>query len=83
MSTIAVLGTLDTKGVEVQFLAEQIQAHGCSTLVVDLGVLKPPAMEPDVSRQIVARAAGERIEALAEAGDRGRAVSAMTRGVDM
>ncbi len=82
MSTIAVLGTLDTKGVEVQFLAEQIQAHGCSTLVVDLGVLKPPAMEPDVSRQIVARAAGERIEALAEAGDRGRAVSAMTRGVE-
>ncbi len=82
MSTIAVLGTLDTKGVEVQFLAEQIQAHGCSTLVVDLGVLKPPAMEPDVSRQIVARAAGEQIEALAEAGDRGRAVSAMTRGVE-
>ena len=82
MSTIAVLGTLDTKGVEVQFLAEQIQAHGCSTLVVDLGVLKPPAMEPDVSRQIVARAAGERIEVLAEAGDRGRAVSAMTRGVE-
>ena len=82
MPTIAVIGTLDTKGVEVGFLAEQIRAHGCSALVVDLGVLKPPAMAPDISRQIVAEAAGEQIEKLAKAGDRGQAVSAMTRGVE-
>lgn len=81
MPTIAVLGTLDTKGVEVGFLKQQIQAHGCDTLVVDLGVLGPPAVEPDVTRQMVAVAAGEQVEVLAESGDRGRAISAMTRGV--
>ena len=82
MPTIAVLGTLDTKGVEIGFLAEQIQAQGCDTLIVDLGVLKPPAMTPHVSREAVAREAGEQVGQLAESGDRGRAVSAMTRGVE-
>ncbi len=82
MPTIAVLGTLDTKGREVQFLVEQIKAHGCDTLIVDLGVLGDPVTASDVSRESVAEAAGERIEVLAEAGDRGRAVSAMTAGVE-
>lgn len=82
MPTIAVLGTLDTKGTEVGFLAEQIRARGCDTLVVDMGVLGPPAFEPDVSRQTIVGAVGERIEALAASGDRGQAVAAMTRGVE-
>ena len=81
MPTIAVLGTLDTKGTEVGFLAEQIRARGCDTLVVDLGVLRPPTIEPDVTRQTVVGAGGKQIEALAESGDRGRAVAAMTLGV--
>ena len=82
MPTIAVLGTLDTKGLEIQFLAERIQAQGCGAVVVDLGVRESAAMQPDVSRQTVAEAAGERSEELAAAGDRGRAVAAMTRGVE-
>ena len=82
MPTIAVLGTLDTKGVEVEFLGDQIRARNCDTLVVDLGVLGSPAFEPDVARQRVAEAAGDQVESLASAGDRGRAVSAMTRGVE-
>ena len=82
MPTVAVLGTLDTKGEEVGFLAEQIRAGGCDTLIIDLGILAPPAIEPDIGRNKVAIAGGERIESLAEAGDRGRAVAAMTRGVE-
>lgn len=82
MPTIAVLGTLDTKGTEVGFLAEQVRAHGCETLVVDLGILEHPPLKPDITRQEVARAAGERIELLTASGDRGRAVAAMTRGVE-
>ena len=80
MPTILVMGTLDTKGVESGFLAEQVRANGCDPLVVDLGILGTPAFEPDVTREAVAEAAGERIEALA--GDRGRAVGAMTRGIE-
>lgn len=82
MPTIAVLGTLDTKGVEIEFLAEQIRARGCDPLVVDLGVLGPPTITPDIDREAVAAKAGEDIARLAEAGDRGRAVSAMTQGVE-
>ena len=80
MPTILVMGTLDTKGVESGFLAEQVRASGCDALVVDLGILGTPAFEPDLTRDAVAEAAGERIEALA--GDRGRAVEAMTRGIE-
>lgn len=80
MPTILVIGTLDTKGVESEFLAERVRANGCDTLVVDLGILRAPAFEPDVTRDVVAEAAGERIEALA--GDRGRAVGVMARGIE-
>ena len=38
MPTIAALGTPNTKGAEIKFLADQIRAHGCDTLVVALGV---------------------------------------------
>ena len=82
MPTIAVLGTLDTKGAEVGFLAEQIRARGCDTLIVDMGVLGSPKIEPDLSRHTVVSAAGGQIETLAETGDRGQAVATMTRGVE-
>lgn len=82
MRTVAVVGTLDTKGAEIAFLAEQIRARGCDTLMIDTGIFEPPAIEPDIARDTVARAAGERTEALAAAGDRGRAVATMTRGIE-
>ena len=81
MPTIAVLGTLDTKGVEIGFLAERIRRSGCATLVVDLGVLGPPAFTPDIPRETVASAAGGDVRALASAGDRGQAVAAMALGI--
>src|SRR5690606_35450316 len=81
MPTIAILGTLDTKGMEIGFLKERIRLHGCQTLVVDLGTLGTPIGTADVTREAVAEAAGETIEGLAKTGDRGRAVSAMARGV--
>lgn len=82
MARIAVLGALDTKGAEIQFLKHQIEACGHETLVVDLGILGPAPFPPQVRREEVASAAGEEITALAAAGDRGRAVAAMTRGVE-
>lgn len=81
MPAIAVLGTLDTKGRELQLLKENIEQRGHQTLVIDLGVLQPPLFSPDVSREEVARAAGETIERLTQTADRGSAVTAMTRGI--
>ncbi len=61
---IAVLATLDTKGPEARYLAEQLEKLGSSALLVDLGVLGQPDREGDVSREEVARAGGTPLEEL-------------------
>jgi len=78
--TIALLGALDTKGTEYGFVKQCIETRGHHTLLIDVGVLQPPRIEPDVSREEVARAAGADAAALAEKKDRGEAVAAMSRG---
>lgn len=78
--TIALLGALDTKGAEYGFVKECIEARGLKTLLVDVGVLEPPVIAPDISRADVAKAGGADIDQLASAKDRGEAVAAMARG---
>lgn len=80
MATVAILGTLDTKGVEHAYVADLIRNRGHQVLVIDVGTLEAPAFAPDVTRAEVAAAAGEDARALAEGRDRGRAVAAMSRG---
>jgi uncharacterized protein (UPF0261 family) len=82
MATVVLLGTLDTKGREYAFLREQLSAHGVDVLVVDAGVNEPDGIEPDISRLEVAAAAGADAHALAAAGDRGAAVTAMGAGAE-
>ena len=50
------------------------------TILVDAGIMGPPLVEPDVTREEVGAAAGADVEALRAAGDRGQAVLAMARG---
>lgn len=80
MATIAVLGTMDTKGEEHGYVAELIRAKGHSTLVVDVGALEPPKLQPDITREEVAKAAGVDLAALVARRDRGETVSAMAAG---
>ena len=40
---VILIGTLDTKGVEIGFLRDFLQGWGIDTLVLDAGVLQPPA----------------------------------------
>ena len=82
MPTVVLLGTLDTKGIEYAFLRERVEAHGVDVLVVDAGVNEPVGIQPDVSRDEVARAAGASTAELAAAGDRGAAVTAMGAGAE-
>ena len=77
MSTIALLGTLDTKGDEHGFVAEQIRARGHGTLVIDVGTDQPPRIAPDISREEVACIAGLDLAALTARHDRGECVAAM------
>lgn len=78
--TIAIVGTLDTKGEEFRYLKEQIEAEGVHTLVLDTGVLGEPRFAPDVRAEEVAVAGGSTLTALRERNDRGEAVTTMARG---
>src|SRR5262245_44840103 len=80
MATIAILGTMDTKGEEHAYVAEIIQKKGHKTLVVDVGALEPPRLAPDVKREEVAAAAGVDLNALIAKRARGETIKAMSNG---
>jgi uncharacterized protein (UPF0261 family) len=81
MATVVLLGTLDTKGDEYAFLRDRLREHGVDVVLVDAGV-NEPRVEPDISREEVARATGADAAQLAAAGDRGAAVPAMAEGAE-
>jgi uncharacterized protein (UPF0261 family) len=80
LKTIAVIGTLDTKGPEVAFLRDWIQARGHRALVIDPGILDQPVIAADVTRVQIASAGGARLADLIAAGDKGRAMQTMIDG---
>jgi uncharacterized protein (UPF0261 family) len=78
--TVAIIGTLDTKGEEFLFLRDSIRAAGLATLVIDVGVLEPPGFQPGISREEVARAAGTSLDQLLAEKDRGKSMAVMAAG---
>ena len=79
MATVALVGTLDTKGADFAYLAERLRAHGADVVLVDTGTSPPHGAVPDVPQDEVAQAAGTTVTALRDT-DRGVAVTAMGRG---
>jgi uncharacterized protein (UPF0261 family) len=80
--TVALIGTLDTKGPEIAYLRDRCRDLGLETLVIDSGILGDPLdIIADFSREVVAQAAGTTIDALRNAGSRGAAVHGMMKGV--
>jgi uncharacterized protein (UPF0261 family) len=80
MATVVLLGTLDTKGIEYEYLRKRVQALGCEVILIDAGIKGTPLTQPDVAREEVARAANADVAQLAAAGDRGVAVETMANG---
>jgi uncharacterized protein (UPF0261 family) len=80
MTTVVLVGTLDTEGHEYARWRELIEAAGASCTLVDAGILGDSEVEADIDAAAVAWAAGADIEALRAAGDRGAAVRAMAAG---
>ena len=52
MPTVVLVGTLDTKGQEYQFVKDCLLDSGVDVLVIDIGVLGEACFEPDVSAQM-------------------------------
>jgi uncharacterized protein (UPF0261 family) len=80
VATVVLVGTLDTKGIEYGFLRDRLREADVDVLLVDAGVMGEPLVDPDVSREEVAGAAGVDHAELVRAADRGAAVDAMGRG---
>lgn len=76
--TIAVLGTLDSKGEEHYFVADLIREKRHTPLLIDVGTGTEPTIRPDISRYEVAEAGGIDLEALMARKDRGECVVAMS-----
>jgi uncharacterized protein (UPF0261 family) len=62
--TIVLLGTLDTKGLAIGYIQDQIRAQGHETIVIDAGILDKPEIKADISREEVAKAGGTSLEEL-------------------
>ncbi len=77
MATIGVLGTFDTKGEELAFVAEVIRGRGHGVLLIDVGTLGAARVTVDVTREEVATAGGIDLAGLMAEGDRGKCVAAI------
>jgi len=80
MKTIAVMATLDTKGVEAQYVAEQIRRLGHDPLLIDTGVVGIPAARAAITREEVAQAGGMPLAQLLENPTREKSAPIMAAG---
>jgi uncharacterized protein (UPF0261 family) len=56
MATVALVGTLATKGQDFAFLAARLRASGAEVIVIDAGTGEPDGLIPDVDGEAVAAA---------------------------
>ncbi len=78
--TVIILATLDTKGPEAAFLAEQIRKFGHEPLIVDSGVVGTPSAVAGITREQVAEAGGIALTDLLQPPDRSIAAPVMAAG---
>jgi uncharacterized protein (UPF0261 family) len=76
--TVAIIGTCDTKGPELAYVRDRLKSLGVSAMVIDSGILgEPLGIVPEIDRATVATYGDTTIEALRNAGSRGKAVRGM------
>lgn len=79
--TVLIIGTLDTKSVEVKYLRDRIIEQGINVLILDTGALgEPQDIVPDFSARETAEAAGTKLEVVRKAPSRGQAIEHMLKG---
>jgi uncharacterized protein (UPF0261 family) len=81
MATIAVLGTLDTKGDVHRFLAECVRARGHRALLVDVGLCGNPQVEPNLTRQELLERTGLEESALNAGREQAAALMGRSAGI--
>ena len=79
--TVVLVGALDTKGAEFDYVRQVIQRTGLDVLTVDFGVLGEPAFAPDVGRAEVAQAGGGDLERWRSGEHKDEAMAGMAAGL--
>lgn len=77
---ILLIGTVDTKGDEIGYMRSCIERSGGQVVVMDVGVLGPGAVVPDVPNTEVAAAAGVTLTDITNSGDENTAMTLMAKG---
>ncbi|MFC2050686.1 Tm-1-like ATP-binding domain-containing protein [Chloroflexota bacterium] len=80
MNKIVILGTLDTKGEQLRYLKEKVEARGHKAIIMDLSMGGIPPFEAEVTPAEIASLAGKKIEHLRSSKDRAIVIEAMTSG---
>ncbi|KPJ54255.1 MAG: hypothetical protein AMJ37_00750 [Dehalococcoidia bacterium DG_18] len=84
--TIVIPVTLDTKGEETNYVKEEIERKGHTTIVIDVGVLGKPIIKADIPREEVAQAGGKSLPELIDAAEKGadriEGTNTMIKGVE-
>jgi uncharacterized protein (UPF0261 family) len=78
--SIVLLGTLDTKGDQIEYLKQQIEKRGYRTAVIDVGVLGKIPFRATFSREKVATAAGLSLKDIIALNDGRSALRMMAEG---
>ena len=78
--TVAVVATMDTKGVESDFIRSEIKQFGGNTCLIDIGVVGDAKTDVDCTKQMVIEAAGEDYAKLMDSPTRQAASPIMIRG---
>src|SRR4030065_1018042 len=66
---IALVGTLDTKGPEINFVSKIINERGHEPFIIDIGELGDVKIPVMITRNEISRAGGSTLEKLIEKGD--------------
>jgi uncharacterized protein (UPF0261 family) len=77
---ILLIGTLDTKGQEFEFLKNRLAELGIGVIVMDGGVLGTPGFAADITRDLVAAEGGVELAELQKEKNRGKSMEIMENG---
>ncbi|WP_231188460.1 Tm-1-like ATP-binding domain-containing protein [Haladaptatus sp. DYF46] len=78
--SVVIVGTLDTKGEEIDFARNILESQAVDVHIIDTGVVGEPEIEPDTTAKEVAEAGGSNLESLRDERNRGKAIEAMGEG---
>jgi len=81
--TIVILGTLDTKGEQLQLLKDKILARGHRTILMDMGMGSEPRVKPDITAREIAGLMGHDTEEFRASRDRFAKAEVMVAGAQM